>query len=251
MLPGAVVVHDRDVVGAELLDHTGLLGDDDVAGVLGRAGLHAGADQRRLAAQQRDGLALHVRAHERAVGVVVLEERDHRGRDRHHLPRRDVHVVDVGRRDVVDLAALAADQHLALDEVALGVERRVRLRDDVPVLLVGGQVVDLVGDLALDDLAVRRLDEAERVDPGERRQRADQADVRAFRRLDRAHAAVVRRVDVADLEAGALTGQTTGAERRQAALVGQAGQRVGLVHELRQLRRAEELLDARRRPAGC
>ena len=59
--PGAVVVHDGDVVGGELLDDTGLLGDDDVTGVDGGAVLHAGADQRRLAAQQRDGLALHVR----------------------------------------------------------------------------------------------------------------------------------------------------------------------------------------------
>ena len=50
---------------------------------------------------------------------------------------------------------------------------------------------------------------------------------------------------VTDLEAGAVTGQTTGAERRQPALVGQTGQRVGLVHELRQLRGAEELLDRR------
>ena len=54
---GAVVVHDGDVVGGELLDHAGLLGDDDVAGVDRGAVLHAGADERRLAAQQRDGLA--------------------------------------------------------------------------------------------------------------------------------------------------------------------------------------------------
>ena len=205
---GAVVVHDGDVVGGLLLDHTGLLGDDDVTGVDGGAVLHAGADQRRLAAQQRDGLAHHVGPHERAVGVVVLEERDHRGRDRGDLPRRDVHVVDAGRLDVVDLAALAADQDLGVGERALGVERAVGLRDDVLVLLVGGQVVDLVGDAALLDLAVRGLDEAERVDAGERRQRADQADVGAFRRLDRAHPAVVAGVHVADLEAGPLTGQT-------------------------------------------
>ena len=51
------------------------------------------------------------------------------------------------------------------------------------------------------------------------------------------------RVHVTDLEAGALTRQTTRAERRQAATVGQTRERVGLVHELRQLRRAEELLD--------
>src|SRR4051794_361797 len=60
---GAVVVHDGDVVGGELLHHTGLLGDDDVAGVDRGAVLHAGADERRLAAQQRDGLAHHVGPH--------------------------------------------------------------------------------------------------------------------------------------------------------------------------------------------
>ena len=122
------------------------------------------------------------------------------------------------------------------------VDRGVGLGDDVLLLLVGGQVADLVGDLAVDDGAVRRLDEAVLVDPGVGGQGADQADVRAFGRLDRAHAAVVRRVDVSDLEAGALTGETTWPERGQAALVGQARQRVVLVHELAELRGAEELL---------
>ena len=62
-------------------------------------------------------------------------------------------------------------------------------------------------------------------------------------RLDRAHAAVVGGVHVADLEPGPLPGQAAGAHGRQAPLVGQARQRVGLVHELRQLRGPEELLD--------
>ena len=98
---------------------------------------------------------------------------------------------------------------------------------------------------AVDDLAVRRLDEAELVDPAEGGQGADQADVRAFRGLDRAHAAVVAEVHVADLEARTLTAEATGAERREATAVGQARQRVDLVHELAQLGGAEELLDGR------
>ena len=50
-------------------------------------------------ADERHGLALHVRAHERAVRVVVLEERNERRGDRHHLVRRDVHQLDLlGRR---------------------------------------------------------------------------------------------------------------------------------------------------------
>ena len=61
--------------------------------------------------------------------------------------------------------------------------------------------------------------------------------------FDGAHAAVVAEVDVTDLEAGTLTGETTRSERRQATTVGEARQRVDLVHELRQLGRSEELLD--------
>ena len=49
------------------------------------------------------------------------------------------------------------------------------------------------------------------------------------------------RMHVAHLEAGALARQTARPERRQAPLMGDLRQRVGLVHELRQLRGAEEL----------
>ena len=104
--------------------------------------------------------------------------------------------------------------------------------------------------LPLLDLAVRRLDEAELVDAGVRRQRRDEADVRTFRRLDRADAAVVRRVHVAHLEAGALARQTARSEGRETALVRDFGERVRLVHELRQLRRAEVLLHHRRDRLG-
>jgi hypothetical protein len=95
---------------------------------------------------QRHGLAHHVRAHEGTVGVVVLQEGDHRGRDGHHLARGDVHVVDVVTGDVVDLAATTADQDAGSSKRMSSLERRVGLRDDEAVLFVGRQVVDLVGD---------------------------------------------------------------------------------------------------------
>ena len=98
--------------------------------------------------------------------------------------------------------------------------------------------------------AVRRLDEAEVVHARVGRERRDQADVRPFRRLDRADAAVVRRVHVAHLEAGALAREAARPERREAALVRHRRERVGLVHELRELARAEELLDHRRDGLG-
>ena len=117
--------------------------------------------------------------------------------------------------------------------------------DDVFILFIGGHVVDLLGHPAggLVDLPVGGLDEAVFVDARIGGQRADQADVRAFRGLDGADAAVVAVVHVAHGEGRALAVQAAGAQGRQAALVGQLGQRVGLVHELGQLGGAEELLD--------
>ena len=100
-------------------DHAGLARRHHVTGVDSGTELHAGADQRRLALDERDGLTLHVRAHEGAVGVVVLEERDQGRRDRHHLARRDVHVVDLVGRDEVDLTVALADQDALLGELVV------------------------------------------------------------------------------------------------------------------------------------
>ena len=73
-------------------------------------------------------------------------------------------------------------------------------------------------------------------------ERADEADVRSLGGLDRAHAPVVRRVHVAHLDRRALAREPAGAERREAAAVREAREGVRLVHELRELRGAEELL---------
>ena len=135
------------------------------------------------------------------------------------------------RRVQHEVAALAGGDEV-VDEAAVLVEVGVRLGDGVAHLLGRRHVLHLVGDLAVPDVPVGGLDEAVLVDAREARERVDQADVRAFRRLDRAHPAVVGRVHVADLEAGALAGQAARPERREAALVGDLGERVGLVHEL-------------------
>ena len=145
----ARVLLDEDPLGGDRGHDAGLAGDDHLAGVERRPALHAGADDRGLGLQERHRLALHVRAHQRAVGVVVLEERDQRRRDRDDLLGADVHVLDAVRRDLRELVAVAARDALG-DEVALLVERRVRLGDVVLLLLVGGEVLDLGGDDGAD-----------------------------------------------------------------------------------------------------
>ena len=234
------VGRDRDEVAGRVNDLAGAARDDAGARVARDRLLHPGGDERGLGQQQRHGLALHVRAHEGAVGVVVLEKRHERRRHGDDLHRRDVHVVDAGRIDDREVAARA--RRNGVDRDAVLVDRRVGLGHDLAALGVGVQVLDLA-ELSLDDLAVGRLDEAELIDLRVRREGHDEADVRALGRLDRADAAVVRVVHVAHLEAGALAVQAARSERRQAALVRDLGERVDLVHELRQLRRAEELAD--------
>ena len=115
----AVVVGDGHQVGTDLVHDSGLGGHDHVTGVDRRAALHAGADERRLGADERNGLALHVGTHEGAVGVVVLEERNQRRSDRHHLARGDVDVVDGVRRHELDLSTLGTHKHALVGEDAV------------------------------------------------------------------------------------------------------------------------------------
>ncbi len=87
---------DDDLGGVGEHDLAGVLGERDLAGVDRGAVLHARAHVRGGGVEQRHGLALHVRAHEGAVGVVVLEERNERGGATEIIWRGgDVHVVDL------------------------------------------------------------------------------------------------------------------------------------------------------------
>ena len=104
---------DLDAVGGHAGDHSGTAGDDDLARVQRGAPLHAGADDRRLRLEERHGLALHVRAHQGAVGVVVLEERDEGRGHRDDLLGRDVHVLDRVRPSLRELVAVAARDAVA------------------------------------------------------------------------------------------------------------------------------------------
>ena len=243
----AAVILNSDVGRADVGDDTVSLGDDDDSGVDGTLVLYAGGDYRGLCREQGHGLTLHVGAHERAVRVVVLQERDHgRGYGDHHA-RGDIHEIDSLAVDLDDLVAVAADDTLVC-EAAVLIERLGRLGDDVLVLLVCGEVHDLVGHAAgaFLNAAVGGDNEAVFINSRIAGEIGDKADVRALRRLYRAEAAIVAVVDVAHLEARALSRQAAGSEGGHAALVRELGEGVRLVHELAQRAGAEELLDGSR-----
>ena len=107
--------HD-DAGRVDLVDDARTAGGDGGAGIAGDRLFHAGADERRLGPEQRHRLALHVRAHQRAVGVVVLQERNERGGDRDELLGADVHQRDLVARRHQEVAVAACRDDL-LDEV--------------------------------------------------------------------------------------------------------------------------------------
>ena len=110
---GVVDAHD-DARRVDVIDGAAAAREHRGAGVDGGGALDAGADQRLLGPQAGHGLALHVGAHQRAVRVVVLEERDQRRGHRHDLARRDVHVLDLVAGRQHELVLVAAAHQLVL-----------------------------------------------------------------------------------------------------------------------------------------
>ena len=98
--------------------------------------------------------------------------------------------MNLGGIHLDEIAAIARGNFLA-GQLVVAVHDGIRLGDVEVLVTVTAQVFDLVGHAGAVHLAIRGFDETELVDPGKRAQGADQADVRAFRRLDRADAPVV------------------------------------------------------------
>ncbi len=109
--------HDN-ALGVDRIHDAVALGQDHGAGVASRHAFHARAHQRSLCHQQRHGLPLHVGAHQRAVGVVMFEERHQRRGHRNKLLRRDVDVVHFSAVHQ-DEVALPARIHQVFGDLAL------------------------------------------------------------------------------------------------------------------------------------
>ena len=236
-----VGVVDDDALRIDVGHRAAILRPHEHARVLGHIFFHARRHARRLGLDQRDRLPLHVRAHQRAVRVVVFEERNQRRRHAHDLLRADVHVINLLRVNLRQIA-VHARQHRPVAQLALLVQR-IRRAEGGLHFLIRAEVLHLAVGAAVVDLAVRRQQKAVLVDHRVNAKRGDQPDVGPLRRLDRANAAIVRDMHVPHLEAGPFPVQTARPERRQPPLVGHLAQAVGLVHNLAQFTPAEEVVD--------
>ena len=139
-------------------------GGDRRTGIASHPLFHPGTNQRRFRLKQRHRLALHVRTHERTVGVIVLKEWNQRSRDRHNLLRRNVHQLDVFWTSDLILTT-RANCHQFVRKLALGVDRRICLSNLVPAFLHRRHIKDLFGHFAFLNLAIGGLDETVLIDP--------------------------------------------------------------------------------------
>ena len=189
-------------------------------------------------------MTLHVGAHQSPVGVIILQEGNHRRCDGNDLLGRNVHVIDFCRRYFQDVVAIT-DADAFFCEPAIFVQLFVRLGNHDLVFFVRRLVMNVFSNpqILFVDFAVRGFDETELIYPAKRRQRTDQSDVRTFRRLDRTHPAIVGVVNVAHFKSGAFPAESTRTESAESALVSQFSQRIGLVHKLGQLAGTKEFLD--------
>ena len=119
------------------------------------------------------------------------------------------------------------------------------------LLLVCSHPNNIVRDNTACDLTIRSLDKAVLIYVSVQCQGADKTNVWSLRSLDWAHTGVVRVMNVADCGrnvgttagAGLVSCKTARSQSRKTTLVSQTSKWVCLVHELRKLRRTEELLD--------
>src|SRR5881396_2426785 len=92
------------------------------------------------------------------------------------------------------------------------IHRGVGLRHEEILFPISGKIFDLIDHAALFHLSIGRLDKTKLIDARESAHRTNQANVRAFRRLDRTNAPVMRRMNVAHLESGTFPAETSRAE---------------------------------------
>ena len=81
------IITDDDALGIYIFNDAVFLGNDADAGVFRDLILDAGSDIRGMRHEQRNGLTLHVGAHQGTRSIVVFQERDAGGRHRDDLLR--------------------------------------------------------------------------------------------------------------------------------------------------------------------
>ncbi|MCY1525640.1 hypothetical protein D9M68_606240 [compost metagenome] len=143
LVVGPVVIYN-DLLGIHVVNYPVSFRHHQCSGVTGQFTFQPGTYNRRFGAQQRHGLALHVRSHQGPVGIIMLQVRDHGSGDRHDLVRRDVHVLDIFRRLHGEVSFITAFQQV-YREVSVIFHVSGSHGNVLAVFFLRGQVFNMTG----------------------------------------------------------------------------------------------------------
>ncbi len=240
---GTFVTND-DLVGVYVFDNTVSFRVYEHAAVTGHLAFKARTHDGAGGAKQGNGLALHVRAHEGTVGIIVFQERNHGSGDTYNLVGGYVHELQVIRSQNGEVTVVTGFD-LVVDKGTFLRDRGVGLGNFLEILAFGTQVDRVTFHYHLRVLygPVGCFQEAHLIHFSVNTEGGDQTNVRSFRCFNRTQAAVVAVVNVSNLEAGTLTTQTARSEGGDTTLVRDLREWVRLVQELTQLAGTEERVD--------
>ena len=238
-----VIYTNNDTVGVDVINNTAALCLNSRTGVNRNRSFDARTDNRFFRTETGNALTLHVGTHQSTVRVIVFQERNQGSSNGNDLCRSHVHVLNAFGTHQDEFAFITAADELVA-QVALVIDGSVSLSNNVVAFIDCREVGDFVGYVTVDHFSVRCLKETVVVQTRIKSQRVNQTDVRTFRRFNRADTTVVSRMHVSNFEACALTSQAARAQCGNTALVRDFRQRVGLIHELAQLRRTEEVANS-------
>jgi len=240
----SIIILHCDLFRSSFCDHACFPCNHTNTGVYSSFRFHTGTNYRSFCDHQRHCLTLHVGSHQRAVRIVVLQERNQCGSHGEHHLRRHVHVIK--HPSLIFLCFIQiTSRYIFMNKMTFFIQRLIRLRYMVIVFFVRSHVnyfirYSRILRITLVDPAIRSLYKTIFINSCIRCKRVDQTDVWSLRRLNRTHSSVMRIMYVSHLKSGTITGQTARSQCRQTSLMRQLTQRVILIHKLRQLRRTKE-----------
>ncbi len=185
-----MIIFDHNLCRINALNDAVVPGKDHITRIAGHHRFHSRADERGLRFDQRHCLALHVGSHQGPVGIVVFQERDQCRCNAHNLLGRNVHVLDLVRRDRHKIIRVPRRNRFG-NQPAPSIDFRIGLTDYMTFSINGRQGFNVIRHTAVFHFSIRRLDKPKFVHARVRCQRRDQADVRTLGRFNGTDATVV------------------------------------------------------------
>ena len=200
-----LVIANNYPIGINLFHNSCTTSQQAGTRILGHILFNSGTHKGRSGFEQRNGLTLHIGTHESPVGVIVIQKRNQRGCHGNQLVRGDVHSRHLIGRDCDDLTIKTCDKAV-INNIFLFFQVDFGRSHNMPLLLQGCKIPDLVSDLTILDNTVRGFNKPVGIHFGIGCQRDNKTDIRSLRGLNRTDTTVMGRMNITNLKAGPFTG---------------------------------------------